>query len=342
MLLGLLLSVSSADALRAPSSAQETPDAQLEGYFAHAASALARHQAARARIFLRRAVARAPGDARGVLRLGALTLPTTLPGTPLSDSVRRDVDEVRAAIAVALGPTAVQDASTALLLRRMDAWAQAVRGDLDEAVQNASRSCGRLDDETAQMLRTIARYAVQRDALALADRALDGARRCSAASIDAVWELAIVRLARGQTAEAVTLLREVVQRQPGDINALRDLAGALLASGETADSLHLYTDIAAQCPRDARCHLDIARAALESHEFEQAVTAAVRGRDLATASDPEPSLLLGAIQLARGARREAIDAFRDALRREPGNPRAVEGLRNLNDDAASGEMPRTQ
>jgi tetratricopeptide (TPR) repeat protein len=334
VLLGLLLGVASVDILRGESSAQ---DAVLEAYFAHAASARQRGQPRRVRIFLQRAIARAPGDARGVLQLGAIVLPTELPRAPLSPEQLRDVARLREAIVVALGPPAVQDAETARRLRRMDAWAAAVHGQLDTAIEAASRACGRLDDETALMLRRLSRAAVEQQQLLQADRALEGARRCAAASVEAVWELGIVRLARGRTAEAVALLREVVQRKPGDLHALRDLAGALLASGDAADALRLYADVAAQCPREARCELDLARAALEARAYDQALAACARARTIAVANDPEPSLVLAAIHLGRNARREAIDAFRDALQRAPGNARAAEGLRNLESAPATGE-----
>jgi cytochrome c-type biogenesis protein CcmH/NrfG len=47
------------------------------------------------------------------------------------------------------------------------------------------------------------------------------------------------------------------------------------------------------------------------------------------ARDPAPALVLAAAQLALNRRVEAAEAYREALRRQPGNLRATEGLRAL-------------
>lgn len=218
----------------------------------------------------------------------------------------------------------------------------AVGGDFAGAVDLLTRACGRLDARSSRVLRALARIAIEDSRLQLADAALDGARQCDSASVDPLWELAIVRLARGRPDEAVTFMREVVQRQPGNADALLDLAGALLAAGETASAVHLYADLANRCQDAVQCELNWARAALEARAFDVGIAAAERAQARTSERDPEPSLVLGSIHVARGATRDAEAAFREALRRAPGNPRAAEALRGLRGDSRAGGSQNSQ
>lgn len=218
----------------------------------------------------------------------------------------------------------------------------AVVGDTAGAVDLLTRACGRLDERSSHLLQRLATFAIEHHTLQLADSALEGARLCDSASVAPLWELAVLRLARGRPSEAVTLMREVVQRQPGDADALLDLAGALLAAGEAASAVRLYTDLTNRCDDHVRCELNLARAALEARAFDVGIAAAERARSHSAEHDPEASLVLGSIYVARGTPRDAEAAFRDALQRAPGNPRASEALRALQSDARTGSPPNSE
>lgn len=303
-----------------------TDDRVLERTLARAEQELARRRMRQGLALLRRAVLRAPGDARAPLRLAALLLPVELPESADAAQVANAV-EVRTALEGSATAPGL-DIPTKRRLERTAAWARAVAGDREGAVDSLASRCGRLDDDSALLLRKLAAELARGGRLAEAETALGHASRCAAQLVAPLSDLGAVRLARGRTAEAIETFRDVVRRLPGDADALRDLAGALLADGQTRDALALYSAVAATCPTQARCQLDLARAALEGREPARSVAAAREAMRL-DLRDPAPALVLAAALLATDARPQAAEAYREALRRHPGDVRATEGLRAL-------------
>lgn len=323
--IGLTAALSS----RAVVQAQDAPvtdDRALERTLVNAEREFARHRTRQALVLLRRAVQRAPSDARAPLRLAALLLPSELSERPDAASVASATEVRSAAEGAAAAPGL--DLPTRQRLERVSAWARAVGGDRAGAVEALATRCGRLDDDSALLLRKLAAEFARQGQLADAEAALTHSMRCGADVLSPLSELGAVRLARGRTAEAIETFREVVRRRPGDAEAQRDLAGALLADGRAHEALTLFAAVTATCPRQARCQLDLARAALEAGEAARASTAAREALSL-DAHDPAPALVLAAALLATNQPTQAAEAYREALRRRPDDVRATEGLRAL-------------
>jgi tetratricopeptide (TPR) repeat protein len=327
--------LSSRAVVEAQASPPATDDRILERTLARAESELARGRTRQGLALLRRAVLRAPTDARAPLRLAGLLLPAELPERADTVTVA-SAEEVRSACEGAASATGI-DVTTKQRLERLAAWARAVGGDRAGAIDALASRCGRLDEDAALLLRKLAAELARAEQLLEAETALLHATRCAAQLIAPLSELGAVRLARGRTTEAIETFREVVRRLPGDADALRDLAGALLADGQARDALALYAAVTSTCPTRARCQLDLARAALEAQEPLRAVTAAREALRL-DGRDPAPALLLAAAQLATNQRAQAAEAYREALRRHPGDVRATEGLRAL-DAPTEGAAP---
>jgi len=321
--------------------AQESPatapvDRVLERWLARAERDVERGRTAAAISAWESAAQRAPQDPRAPLRLADVLLPPTLDDSS-DDASRTSAGAVRVALETAAAAPALDHATQRALLLRA-AFAQAVSGDHEGAVTALATRCGRLDAESASMLRLLAAAAIRRAELAAAEGALDHALRCAGPGEALHGDRGAVRLARGRTAEAIDDFREVVRLRPGDGDALRDLAGALLAAGRTRDALTLYEGLAARTPDDAAARLDVARAALQGRELPRAVAASREAMRLAP-RDAEPALVLAAALLAQGDRTAAMRAYEEALRRNPDDRRAREGLRALAPERVPADAP---
>jgi tetratricopeptide (TPR) repeat protein len=303
-----------------------SPDRTLERWLAKAQRDHDAGRTATAVAAWWRATQRAPHDPRAPLRLAALLLPASLePGA--EEPVRADAARLHAALEAAAAGPATEPAMQRTLRQRA-AFAQAVAGDEAGAVAALATRCGRLDADSAALLRALAASAVRRARLSDAEAALDEALRCMGPSDTLFADRGAVRLARGRTNVAIDDFREVVRLRPGEAAPLRDLAGALLAAGRTRDALTLYEGLAARAPEDAALRLDVARAALQGRALTRAIEAARVAARLAP-RDAEPALVLAAAHLATGDRAAAVSAYEEALRRHPSERRAIEGLRAL-------------
>ena len=311
------------------------PDRTLNAWIARADAQVESGRRARAIPLLRRAIRRAPEDPRAPMRLFRLWAPSGAAEAASPDEgVRARVREVTAALA-AVRPSAEPEPSDAAAERITDqdvrlawAWSIAVAGDHREAIERVSLAAPRLDARSVQALRSLAALAVRRHDVAAADDALRAARRIDPVTIELLTEHAAVRLARGRADDAVALLMEARERRP-DVDAVRrDLAGALLAAGRAPEATQLLAGWAAEHPDDASAVLSLARAALEAGQTGRAVNAARRVMALSP-RDPVPALVLAEASLAAGRTADAATAYREALRRDPTNTRAREGLRAL-------------
>lgn len=275
----------------------------------------------------RRLVALSPRTAAYVLAYGELALPPGVPDARASQA-RRGASEVHEAVLAVLAPPASHEPNVLRALRRLDARALAWAGRGNEAVSAAIGACGRLDDEGLELLRELAAWRIVDGDAAMAETALDSARRCAGHRPDAALDLAMLHLSRGRTADAVRLLREVFALDTTNAARRRDLAAALAAAGTYDEALGLLSPPCDAAPTGA-CLTELAAVSLEARRFEAAATYARRAEPLVGTHDAGPAYLLGSALAATGKRREAREAFGRALERAPDDLRVQRALEAL-------------
>ena len=120
--------------------------------------------------------------------------------------------------------------------------------------------------------------------------------------------------------EAITLLREHLDKNPDDARAWHRLSAALSAADRKREALEAADRAATLAPDDAVAHRMRALALVFLKRFPEAERAATRSIEL-NARDPEAHALLGeALKNQRRAR--GNDAIRAALAIDPANPAA--------------------
>jgi tetratricopeptide (TPR) repeat protein len=304
------------------------PGRSVDAWIARADALAAAGRRRPALALLRRAVARDPADPRAPLRLATLLLPAEPAAAAAPGSAERETAvEVSAMLAHTLA--AAPDGEATAELRLAQAWADAVAGDHRDGIEGAGAAAGLLDTHAAALLRRLAALAVHRHDLVAADRALELARRADAADVSLLADHATVRLARGLPAGAAAILRDALERRPGDVDLRRALGAALLAAGDETGAITVLSRLARERPDDLRAQLELAQASLEIGDPVRAERAARQALPRSEASDARASVLLGLALAAQQRTAEARQAFQDALRRDPDDPRAREGLAAL-------------
>ncbi|MGE0789696.1 MAG: tetratricopeptide repeat protein [Sandaracinaceae bacterium] len=321
----VLLALSFSSFCAAPAAAQPAADA-----LARAEREVARGHRTRAWAILARAAERAPSDvglATALARLlpAASALPAGRADPGVASRAASARDALRRALAAAdeTSPPAPAEAYRAL------AWATALAGDLDAAVDDAEARVGLQDRESAELLRDLATIAAGRDMLRLARRALEAALRAYPQDNSTLTDLGVVELALGEADAAAERFARILGRVPTDIDARRDLAGALVAAGRADSALALLARAAEHHPEDPELRLELAFAALEAREPAQAETAARDAIARLPTSDARAHAALGAALAALERPDDAREAFREALRRDPRDVRARQGLSAL-------------
>jgi tetratricopeptide (TPR) repeat protein len=213
--------------------------------------------------------------------------------------------------------------------RRALAWCTAVAGDAPAGVDLAVGAAGLQDPESTDLLRRIAALAVGAGDLPTARRALLAAHASLPQEPDVLADLAAVELALGEAWTAAERLRRALTRRPDDLSLARDLAGALLAAGHAGEATALLASLAARPDAPPDLALDLAQAALEAGETARAEQVARSAMLHADPHDGRPHALLGAALAGMGRRAEAIEAYQEALRRDPSEARARTGLTAL-------------
>ncbi len=325
-LLGAWLLLSTPAAAQPPEGAPPARDAVGRLLERAALQARAGHDAAAWRILGRAQRRVAAEDGRVALALGR-ALPTELRGAPEAPWPDR-ARAAQAALAAFLeasqghadGPADGAEA------RRLEAYAAGLGGDLEGGITRASATVGLQDRATAQALRDLATVAVDRAQLALARRALEAAHRAYPQDNALLRDLGVVELALGEPQAAAERFARVLGRQPTDLAARRDLAGALVASGRADGAVELLTQATRAHPDDVELWLELAHAAVEAGAPQTAERAARAAIERAAPSDGRGHAALGAALAAQHLPAGAADAFREALRRDRGEPRARRGL----------------
>ena len=291
-----------------------------------ARAAAERGHEGRAWALIGRAVREAPaGDESGVTALAA-ALPTEV-AEPTS-VWRQRAAETRDAIDAFLEAAPAHADLTRLARSR--SWAAALAGDHVEAIERAAGSAGLQDRASADLLRDLAALSVVRRDLHAAQRALAAAHRAYPQDNEVLADLGAVELALGRPGAAVERFGRILGRQPADFDARSDLAGALVAAGRAAEAVELLAPAAAHYgDAHPELHLELAYAALEASNPRVAVTAARAAIAVLGDDDARGHTALGAALAASQQRDEAESTFEEALRRDPRDVRARQGLEAL-------------
>ncbi|MCB9591489.1 MAG: tetratricopeptide repeat protein [Sandaracinaceae bacterium] len=292
---------------------------------AQVAAARERGQAERAWALAARAMRRsAPDDGRAAIA-AAEVLPQ-LPAEPTAawrDRAVRVRDALEAFLAAAPEHPDVRRAG------RARAWAQALAGEHEAAIERAAGAIGLQDREASTLLGRMAALAVLRDDLASARRALVAAHRAYPQDNATLFDLGAIELALGRPAEAAEHYGRILGRRPEDLDARRDLAGALVAAGRPDDAVELLSQAAERHPDVIDLWLELAHAALEATSSSVAEQAARQAIERLPEDDGRGHLALGLALAQRGDRAAAAAAFDETLRRDPGDLRAQQGLVSL-------------
>lgn len=298
----------------------------LERWLAQAEQATARGNDRRAWSLWQRAATRQPADGRAASRMAA-----TLPADPAlaarpTEAVRARARAVEASLRAHLAATEGSRDARSLESHRAMAWARAILGEHEGAIDAVTSAAGLQDEAAHGLLRRLAAVSIHRNDLDAAHRALVAAHRAVPQDAGALSDLGALELALGRPAAAVERFTRVLGGRPDDLEARRDLAGALIAAARADEAVALLAGAVRAHPDDAELRLELARAALEAG---QPVRAEQEVRLLLSRlgdADGRGHATLGEALAAQGRREEAEAAFREALRRDPGDLRARRGL----------------
>ena len=195
---------------------------------------------------------------------------------------------------------------------------------LDETVAAAERS---LRDGERQLAESRYRSALKEGwmligALAAADgqfsEAVEAFRRAStstADAADALRALAIVHLQRGQPRDAVSVLSELVTRQPIDTSIRRLLAQALAAAGEPQEAVQQLEEARGSAPDDLELGFALASGYLQLKKIEAAER--LFATIVAARPIPQTDVLIGRAYRDAGQYGRARDWFEAALQKDP-------------------------
>lgn len=276
---------------------------------------------------LARALKRTPTP-RLALRYAELTLPLT-PASGRQELTRRQ-NAARLLLELSADP-AFQPGELAHQLRFHMAWAQAVLGELTQALARLEEVAGFDPGRALPFLRALSTLALP-DAPALAARSLELCRALAPADASLLTELGLFWLAQGEAHKALALLGERFAREPGALSARRDYAYALSAVGRPDEAFALLGVARDSCRDTELCLLELARFAFEARAYPAAL------KDLAELRTHAPrelaALFLEAdVRLAQNKPAEARAVYQHILALAPDNLRARAALLGL------GELP---
>ena len=161
-------------------------------------------------------------------------------------------------------------------------------------------------------------FATTNDA-SLAERAKRAAER--AVRIDPDLPEAQVTAARilratGRPAEALPVLRKVLERDPSNVEAVKELAAALQASGDFAGAETTWGHLVEMRPTSWSSHKDLAGFLFQRSRYEEAAREYQKGMDL----NPDAFGLpysLGAVRIRQGRFDDAIGALKKSIEIKP-------------------------
>ena len=304
---------------------------QVQAAVLSAARELAAGKSAAAERRLRNAVARFPGEAILLARYAALLLPlapSAQPQTP-SAAVRAAIEllaQVERARTVPGTQIATRDAESERLIGLHVAYAEALLGQLEQALSQVIEVGQLQDASTVLVLRQIAAAAVRSDQLSVAEQALALARQYVPQDLPLSSDLGHVLLAEGRDELALAVLAERFAVTPDVLSVRGDLAYALSTLGRSGEGLSLLNDERTACMRERACALLAGRIALESGRPDQALAFVA---PWTATSDLEALFLAADAQERAGQRATARATYEQLLRLRPDSVRAKQALEQL-------------
>lgn len=280
---------------------------------------------------LRSAVARFPGEAVLLARYAALLLPLTQsdrPQTPTAttQAATELLAQVARARTVPGHLIATRDTESERLVGLYVAYAEALLGQLDEALSQVVEVGQLQDASTVLVLRQIAAFAVRADQLPVAEQALALARQYVPQDLPLSGELGHVLLAEGREELSLAVLAERFSLTPDALVARSDLAYALATLGRPGEGLSLLNDARAACAGERACALLAGRLALESGRPAEALAFVAQW---SAASDLDALFLAADAQERAGQLTAARATYERLLRLRPESARAKQALQQL-------------
>jgi len=141
-------------------------------------------------------------------------------------------------------------------------------------------------------------------------------------------------LAEGKVREAVESYREAIRRAPNHAGARANLGVALARSGDRRAALRAFQEATELAPGTGAGWNGLGAMRLATGDAAGAVGPLQQAMTLLP-DDPNPPLNLGLALLRLQRWNDAASAFRETLRREPGNEAAITHLMTLQPDPAA-------
>lgn len=271
----------------------------------------------------------------------ALTLAESLDRlAPRSAAVANRLGLVRAAVSDVEGARAAfararsidpRDASPVINLARMERSRGALAEArtlleqalaIDEAQGDAWLAYGVVLSELGPAHGAAARAAILRASRSLPDDAEPWAAQGAIDLQEAKW------------ADAIESFREAIRRAPNHAGARANLGVALAQSGDRRGALHAFQEATELAPGTGAGWNGLGAMRLALGDAENAVGPLQQAMTLLP-DDPNPSLNLGLALVRLQRWNDAAAAFRETLRRSPGNEVAITHLMTLQPDPAA-------
>jgi tetratricopeptide (TPR) repeat protein/O-antigen ligase len=147
-------------------------------------------------------------------------------------------------------------------------------------------------------------------------------------------ELAALFVQRGQWEHAMTLWRQILREKPNDAWAHLELGRMLEQRGEASGALQEYRTAFAVGGEDWRLHQAVARALRDGGYLREAVTSYEVAQRLRP-TDGDLGAELGDLYARIGLEDQAMEQYRQVLRREPDHAGARQGLARVKVSAGS-------
>ena len=192
-------------------------------------------------------------------------------------------------------------------------------GELATAKERAETLLERYPEQ-AELWRLSAICALQQGQLAEAQSSLDRALALAPNSVESWCNLASVYTADGRFSDAERALRRALALSPQHAAALNNLGSLLDARGDYHGAADCFAKAIVQKPDYARAWLNQAAALLAVRQLDRAEASARRAVQLAPHWG-DAQLVLGNVLDASGRQPGALQAWREAARLEPSNPR---------------------
>lgn len=138
-------------------------------------------------------------------------------------------------------------------------------------------------------------------------------------------ELAKVYESLGDRDRAKSLFEAILAKHPENVAALQGLSPLYVMRGQTAQLLELWKKSYRLQPDNIEIELGVIRAYIVNNDIEGALSA-IRDMQVRQPKEPELYRVRAALEVQKGAFKEAIDSFQRVNELQPGNPGALREL----------------